>query len=68
MSYMDALAKCPFYLGVREMSISCEGLKDGFKHMLRFKNADTKSCYFNKYCASYAYRKCPYFEAQERRF
>lgn len=68
MSYYDLAAKCPYYLDTRELSISCEGLMGGFKHMLRFTKKADKENFFEKYCACFGYGKCPYCAAQELRF
>ncbi len=68
MSRFDALAICPHYLRSGERTITCEGLEQGYAHTLRFGDTNKKNMFFDGRCGTFAYRRCPYCRAQEKRY
>lgn len=59
-------ARCPFYLSCRPRDrgdkIVCEGLRDGMKIALTFRNTTTLDEYFDECCAA-KYETCAIFRA-----
>lgn len=45
--------KCPYYISETEQSITCEGIQEKMKNVIRFQNKSEKKTYQEEYCAKY---------------
>lgn len=58
---MSATA-CPFYLRESEYSISCEGIVDNSKTILKFTSKKQKKYHQFDYCYHSVYENCPLYQ------
>lgn len=54
---------CPFYLRESQLSISCEGLTDGTRNVMKFNKLDDKHQYQRDFCFYKTYKGCPVYQA-----
>lgn len=68
-SYLQGRAICPFYLmdNTQPPNIHCEGLEEGNKIIMQFRNGIQKKDYFDDYCAGY-YWQCPVYQIVNQKY
>lgn len=62
MPNFERLAICPFYEREAAMSVTCEGMECRVHTAVKFESCEDKRKWFARYCATYAYGRCPYAE------
>lgn len=53
MNHICADIECPFFLTETGKTISCEGVEDGTKNLMRFESSEDKVAYIEEHCCHY---------------
>ena len=59
--------KCPFYMGMTEKSITCEGIDIAYKNMSMFSSREKCMIHIEKYCKCFP-NKCYVADAINRKY
>lgn len=59
--------QCPFFVGITEKSISCEGIDKAYKNMSMFKSHEKCMIHIEKYCKCYP-NKCTVADAISKKY
>ena len=63
---MTANIKCPYFVALTKVSLSCEGIECG-KIMQWFTSDEQKKKYIEKYCI-HSESDCPFYKALEAKY